>query len=305
MRRHCIGGPHEPLRSARRPARSARPAGNRHRNRATQPPRVGAPPAVRLRALFACARRRARVDPGRDRRRRGAAVSIQASPAAVKRALIGPPRATGEMHETLLSKKLALPIFASDPLSSVAYATEAALVVLVAASAASAHLVLPISLAISVVLAIVVVSYTQTVQAYQTSGGAYVVAKDNLGTLPGLVAAAALLVDYVLTVAVSVAAGVLALTSAAPSLEAHKVGLSLVFIALLTLANLRAVRESGTLSALPTYAFVVAMYALVATGVGKCVVGTCPQAHVPDPVAAGVGTVGALVVIRAFASGAV
>src|SRR5438132_2627208 len=105
-----------------------------------------------------------------------------------------------------------MPIFASDPLSSVAYATEAALAVLVAASASGAHLVLPISIAIAAVLAIVVLSYTQTVQAYETSGGAYVVARDNLGTLPSLVAAAALLVDYILTVAVSVAAGVLAIT---------------------------------------------------------------------------------------------
>jgi amino acid transporter len=224
---------------------------------------------------------------------------------ALKRALIGRPRATGEMGETLISKKLALPIFASDPLSSVAYATESGMVVLFAAAATSAGLIMPISLAIAAVLAIVVLSYTQTVRAYETSGGAYVVAKENLGKLPSLVGAAALLVDYVLTVAVSVAAGVLALTSAAPSLEAHKVPLSLAFIALLTLVNLRGVRESGILFALPTYAFVAAMYAMVATGVGKCVVGTCPQAHVPDPVAAGVGTVGAFVVIRAFASGAV
>src|SRR5204862_3314212 len=117
-----------------------------------------------------------------------------------------------------------------DPLLSVAYATEAALAVLIAASAGSGHLVLPISIAIAAVLAIVVVSYTQTVRAYETSGGAYVVAKDNLGTLPSLVAAAALLVDYVLTVAVSVTAGVLAVTSAAPSLASHKVGLSLFFV---------------------------------------------------------------------------
>jgi amino acid transporter len=231
-------------------------------------------------------------------------VSIQTSPAAVKRALIGPPRATGEMHETLLSKKLALPIFASDPLSSVAYATEAALVVLVAASAAAAHLVLPISVAISVVLAIVVLSYTQTVRAYETSGGAYVVAKENLGRLPSLVAAAALLVDYILTVAVSVAAGVLALTSAAPSLEGHEVTLSLAFVALITVVNLRGVRESGALFALPTYAFVAAMYAMVLTGVGRCADGACPQAHVVDPVTVGAGTVGVLVLLRAFASGA-
>ncbi|HET6643394.1 MAG TPA: APC family permease [Gaiellaceae bacterium] len=231
-------------------------------------------------------------------------MSIQASPAAVKRALIGPPRASGEMHKTLLSKKLALPIFASDPLSSVAYATEAALVVLVAASVSAAHLVLPISVAIAVVLAIVVLSYTQTVRAYETSGGAYVVAKENLGQLPSLVAAAALLVDYVLTVAVSVAAGVLALSSAAPSFESHKVTLSLAFIALITLVNLRGVRESGALFALPTYAFVAAMYVMVATGIGRCADGVCPQTHVVDPVTVGAGTVGVLVLLRAFASGA-
>src|SRR4249919_4058319 len=127
------------------------------------------------------------------------------------------------MDETLISKTLALPIFAADPLSSVAYATEAAMVVLVAVSLSALDLVLPISIAIAVVLAIVVVSYTQTVRAYETSGGAYIVAKENLGTLPSLVGAAALLVDYVLTVAVSIAAGIFAVTSLAPSLSSHKV----------------------------------------------------------------------------------
>jgi hypothetical protein len=118
-------------------------------------------------------------------------VSTRANPVALKRAVLGPPRATGELHETLLSKKLALPIFASDPLSSVAYATEAALVVLLAASASSAGVVIPITLVIALVMAIVVASYTQTVQAYETSGGAYVVARENLGKLPSLVGAAA------------------------------------------------------------------------------------------------------------------
>jgi amino acid transporter len=207
------------------------------------------------------------------------------------------------MDETLVSKTVALPIFASDPLSSVAYATEAAMVVLVGVSLTALHFALPISIAIAVVLAIVVVSYTQTVQAYQTSGGAYVVAKDNLGTLPSLVAAAALLVDYVLTVAVSVTAGVLALTSAVPSLGTHKVGLSLAFVALLTVVNLRGVRESGVLFALPTYGFVAVMVAMVGTGVAKCADGTCPQATVPHPLAAGAGAVGVFVLLQAFASG--
>jgi amino acid transporter len=122
--------------------------------------------------------------------------------------------------------------------------------------------------------------------------------------MPSLVAAAALLVDYILTVAVSVAAGVLALTSAIPSLATHEVGLSLAFIALITVVNLRGVRESGVLFAVPTYAFVVVMFAMVGTGVGKCAVGSCPQAHAPDPIVAGVGVVGALVLLQAFASGA-
>ena len=223
---------------------------------------------------------------------------------ALKRTLIGRPRATGELHETLLSKTLALPIFASDPLSSVAYATEAALVVLIAASATAGHLVLPISIAIASVMAIVVLSYVQTVRAYETSGGAYVVARENLGKMPSLVAASALLVDYILTVAVSVAAGVLALTSAAPSLRGHEVTLSIAFIAILTVANLRGVRESGILFALPTYAFVVAMYAMVGTGVGRCAVGECPQAVAPHPIAAGAGVVGVFVLLQALASGA-
>ncbi|HET9675032.1 MAG TPA: amino acid permease, partial [Gaiellaceae bacterium] len=167
--------------------------------------------------------------------------------------------ATEEMEETLLPKTLALPIFASDPLSSVAYATESALVVLVAASATAAHFVFPISIGIAVLLAIVVASYRQTVRAYQTSGGAYVVAKDNLGTLPSLVGAAALLIDYVLTVAVSIAAGIFAVTSLAPSLEPHKVGLSLACLAVIVLINLRGIRESGLAFALPTYGFVTAM----------------------------------------------
>ena len=154
---------------------------------------------------------------------------------------------------------------------------------------------LPISIAIAIVLAIVVLSYTQTVRAYETSGGAYVVAKDNLGTLPSLVAAAALLVDYVLTVAVSVTAGVLALTSAAPSLEPHKVGLSL---------GIRRAADDRQ----PSRRSRVGR-ALRATdlrlrrghvrdgrdGIGKCLDGTCPQADVPDPLAAGAGAVGVFV----------
>ena len=137
----------------------------------------------------------------------------------MKRLVVGRPKSTGELEETLLPKRLALPIFASDALSSVAYATEAALVVLLAASVTGRSQLLPVSIAIAALLAIVIVSYQQTVRVYESSGGAYVVAKDNLGKLPSLVGAAALLTDYVLTVAVSVAAGVVALVSAVPELE--------------------------------------------------------------------------------------
>jgi len=228
----------------------------------------------------------------------------QAFTSASKRFLIGRPRATGEMGETLLSKKLALPIFASDPISSVAYATEAALAVLVAVSLSAAHYVLPISVAIAALLVIVAVSYTQGIKAYEgTSGGSYVFAKENLGILPALVAGAALLTDYVLTVAVSVAAGVFALTSAVPSLVSHRVLLSLICIVVLTLGNLRGVRESGLLFAFPTYGFVAVVYATLAVGIGKCTLGTCPRADVPHPVAAGTGTLTLFVLLKAFASG--
>jgi amino acid transporter len=221
----------------------------------------------------------------------------------LKRAVVGRPMASGEFEETLLPKWLALPIFASDPLSSVAYATEAALVVLIGASAGAAHLAFPISLAIATLLAIVVLSYRQTVLVYQSSGGAYVVAKENLGRVPSLVAAAALLTDYVLTVAVSVAAGVLALTSAVTSLQGHELTLSLICVVLIALANLRGVREAGILFAIPTYAFISSIFALIIVGLGRCADGSCPHAVVPHPMTAGVGAVTTFVVLRAFASG--
>ncbi len=221
----------------------------------------------------------------------------------LKRALVGRPMATDELEETLLPKTLALPIFASDPLSSVAYATESALVVLVAASAAAAHFVFPIAIAIAVLLAIVIASYRQTVQAYETSGGAYVVAKENLGTFPSLVGAAALLTDYVLTVAVSIAAGIFAITSIAPSLERHKVLLSLACLGVIVFVNLRGVRESGLAFALPTYAFVAVMFALVGVGLVKVLLGAAPHAAVPDPVATGAGGLTLFVLLRAFSSG--
>jgi amino acid transporter len=224
--------------------------------------------------------------------------------ARTKRLLIGRPRATRELEDTLLSKFLALPIFSSDPISSVAYATEAAMGVLVAVSLSALHLVFPISIAIAALLAIVVLSYSQGVRAYASSGGSYVFARENLGTLPALLAGAALLTDYVLTVAVSVAAGVFALTSAAPGLGSHQLALSLACVAILTVGNLRGVRESGLLFAFPTYGFIAMLYLTLAIGAGKCTVGSCPVAEVPHPLAAGTGTITLFALLKAFSSGA-
>ena len=221
----------------------------------------------------------------------------------VKRLVVGTPMPTRRSEDTLLPKRLALPIFASDALSSVAYATEAALVVLLAASAAGRSELLPVSLAIAALLAVVIASYQQTVRVYESSGGAYVVAKDNLGTLPSLVGAAALLTDYVLTVAVSISAGVVALVSAVPALAAHRVALSLVFIAMITIGNLRGVRESGLVFALPTYAFILSMLVLVVAGAARCADGTCGPTTAPQPMTVGAGAIGLFVLLRAFASG--
>ena len=171
--------------------------------------------------------------------------------------VVGRPMATGQMEDTLLPKFLALPIFASDPLSSVAYATEAALVVLLGASAGAAHWSSRSRRRSPSCSRSSSLSYRQTVVVYESSGGAYIVAKENLGKLPSLVAAAALLTDYILTVAVSVAAGVLAITSAVTGARGARAELSLACVALITFANLRGVREAGILFALPTYAFVV------------------------------------------------
>ena len=221
----------------------------------------------------------------------------------VKRTLVGRPMATDAMADTLLRKRLALPIFAADALSSVAYATESALIVLVAASLAARHLVLPISGAVSLLLVIVILSYRQTVRAYSTSGGSYVVARENLGTMPSLVAAAALMTDYVLTVAVSVAAGIFAIVSAAPSLAHLATELSIAAVVLMTLVNLRGVRESGVAFAIPTYAFILAYIAMIGVGVTKCAAGTCPHAVAPHPLPVGVGAVTLFVLLRAFSSG--
>lgn len=195
--------------------------------------------------------------------------------ASLKRLLVGSPIRTARLAHERLTKKTALAIFASDALSSTAYATEQILLVLAAAYLAghsgAFSRVVPISIAISLLLVVVAISYRQTIYAYPSGGGAFIVAKENLGTLPGLVAGASLLVDYILTVSVSIAAGVEAITSAVvgtrfAELHNHRVWLCLFFIAFITVANLRGVREAGAMFAAPSYAFIFSFMALIIYG---------------------------------------
>jgi len=233
---------------------------------------------------------------------------LSATTHLLKRVFIGRALASNRMGETLLPKKIALPVFCSDPISSVAYATEQIVLVLGAAGAASfLGLAAPIAVAVALLLAIVVASYRQTCFAYPTGGGAYVVSKENLGDTAALTAAAALLVDYVMTVAVSVVSGVVAITSAAPALAPYAVELSVVFVVVLAMVNLRGVRESGTAFALPTYTFVVLTFLLLASGLYRAVTGGIPDAAsatLPLENTAHIGGVFTLLLcLRAFASG--
>jgi amino acid transporter len=222
---------------------------------------------------------------------------------AIKRMLLGRPLASEDAGHQLLPKILALPVFASDALSSNAYATEEIMHVLVLAGTMSLSRSIPISLAVAALMAIVVGSYRQTVRAYPRGGGSYIVTRENLGTTPGLVAASALLTDYVLTVAVSIAAGAFAVASLAPSLLGHRVALSLGFIALVTVLNLRGVKESGTLFSIPTYGFIFSVIVMIVVGIVRCAGGSCPQAETAGQVATAVQPLTLLLVLRAFSSG--
>jgi amino acid transporter len=226
---------------------------------------------------------------------------------SLSRVFLGRPLRSDRLHETLLPKRLALPVFCSDPLSSVAYATEQILIVLGLGGLALLHLTSWVAAAVVVLLVIVVASYRQTCAAYPNGGGAYAVSRANLGNDASLVAAVALLIDYVLTVAVSVVAGVAAITSAAPSLAPHAVQLSLACVAILTLANLRGVKESGRLFAIPTYGFVLCIYAMLAAGFVKLTWGSGLTAesasyHLKTVEQTG-GLLTVFLVLRAFASG--
>lgn len=226
-------------------------------------------------------------------------------PAALKRAVLGRPMSSGELEHTLLPKVIALPVFSSDPLSSNAYATQEALIVLATAGAAGMSLIFPVSIAVATLLAIVVTSYRQTVKAYPTGGGAYRVSHENLGMYPGLLAASALLIDYVLTVSVSITAGVEAITSVSETLIQYRIPIAFGFIAFVTVINLRGVKESGTFFAIPTYGFVASIYLMIGTGIVQCL-GGCPQAESAElmkDTAHVSASVGIFLVLRAFAAG--
>jgi amino acid transporter len=220
----------------------------------------------------------------------------------IKKLFVGSPLATAQASHERLSKASALAVFSSDALSSVAYATEEILLVLVLAGTAALIYSIPIGIAIAVLIAVVVSSYRQTILAYPQGGGAYLVTKDNLGTLPGLVAGGALLIDYVLTVAVSVAAGVAAITSAFPTLYDYRLLIGVCFIAGIATVNLRGLRESSHVFALPTYLFVISFAGMLAYGFVRWIGGW----ETPPPPAAVVEMSQDLtifLVLRAFASG--
>ncbi len=237
-----------------------------------------------------------------------------------KRVLIGRPLAGYEEEHQRLPKRIALPVFASDAMSSTAYATDEILVVLLGGAGIGAAVwadLTPIAIVVAVLLTIVVASYRQTIHAYPSGGGSYIVSKANLGTIPALVAGASLLVDYILTVAVSVSAGVLAITSAVPSWGEHRVPICLAMIALMTLANLRGLRESGGLFAPPTYLYILMLVLLIVVGLWRIYIGDLGPIDIEASVRDGTlseealelsrqsGSLGLLMLLRAFSSGAI
>ena len=223
------------------------------------------------------------------------------------RLLVGRRLTTESEGEERVSVATGLPILASDNISSSAYATEEAMRVLAIAGVAALTLTMPIALAVVGVLAIVVLSESRVIRAYPNGGGSYLVARENHGTLAGLVAAAALLIDYVLTVAVSTAAGVAAIASFVPQVHDIRVPIALGLIALITLGNLRGVREAGLLFAAPTYAYMAGMFGLIGYGVFRVVSGDIPAAATPPSPFHDQGTqaLSLLLILRAFASGSV
>ncbi|HVQ29433.1 MAG TPA: APC family permease, partial [Vicinamibacteria bacterium] len=223
---------------------------------------------------------------------------------SVKQILVGRPIPSNLAHHERLSKTTGLAVLSSDALSSVAYATEEIVRTLILAGASALWLSTPIGFVIAGLLLVVAFSYRQTIHAYPNGGGAYVVAKENIGDLAGLVAAGALLIDYVLTVAVSIAAGVAAVTSALPQWHVNRVEWCLAFLALIAVGNLRGVRESGRIFAVPTYFFLAMMLCLIAAGMWRWAWGDIVVAPAEDvPMHAGTTALTAFLVLRAFANG--
>ena len=225
-----------------------------------------------------------------------------------KRLLVGLPLRSSRLGETLLPKRLALLVFCSDPISSNAYATEEIVLMLSVGGLALLHLTPWVAAAVVVLLSVVVISCRQTCHDYPNGGGACAVSRANLGQNAALVAAAALLIDYVLTVAVSVAAGVANLISAFPGLAPNAVGPSLALVATLAVANLRGLKESGRAFAIPTYGFVLAVFSMIVVGLARSAVGSTPTAESAHlSITATNGSLGGLVlvsvVLRSFASG--
>jgi amino acid transporter len=225
--------------------------------------------------------------------------------ATIRRILIGPPLASSALVHERLSKLKALAIFSSDNLSSSAYATEEMLLVLILAGSAGLTYALPIAFVISLLVAIVALSYTQLIRAYPRGGGAYDVTRNNIGQSASLLAGAALCVDFILTVAVSTAAGVAAVTSAVPELEGARVPIAIGCVTLLTIGNLRGIRESGTIFAIPSYFFILSFGGMIAVGFIRLALGAdLHAATTTDPVQAGTRAVTLFLVLRAFSSGA-
>jgi len=220
---------------------------------------------------------------------------------AIKRALIGRQLPSEHAHRERLSRVTGLAVLSSDAMSSVAYATEEVVRTLVLAGTTALWFATPIGIVIALLLLIVAFSYRQTIHAYPNGGGAYIVAKENVGETPGLIAGASLLIDYVLTVAVSIAAGVAAITSAFPAWHEHRIGLCLFFLAVLAIGNLRGIRESGRIFAVPTYFFLIAFASMLVVGAFKVFTG--PVAPVASTGVTPVATLTTFLVLRAFANG--
>ena len=221
----------------------------------------------------------------------------------IKRFVVGEPIPSHLAHHERLSRVTGLAVLSSDPLSSVAYATEEILRVLILVNVSALTLASPIAAIIATILAIVVFSYRQTLHAYPNGGGAYIVARENLGEMPSLIAASALLIDYILTVAVSVAAGVAALTSAFPQWIDQRVVMALAFVAILTLGNLRGIRESGNIFAAPTYFFIVSLLALIGVGTWRAMTGNVELVGPAEPMASIGQPLTLFLLLRAFSNG--